>query len=75
MLMDIEPVHFKARRPEDLLTSKAEFWKRGWQVTGQLPCNKSRHVKRNSSVFGFPFMRIVERGDHLTAVLILIVSS
>lgn len=70
-------LHFKAHVDgKNLLTSQANFseeWNE--RIMETAPYNKPRSIKRNDGPTGFPEMRIVERGDHLVAVLDLIVTS
>ncbi len=68
-------VHFKAHVDgKNLLTSQANFseeWNE--RIVNLPPYNKARSLKRNTKQGGFPEMGLLERGDHLVAVLDLVV--
>lgn len=67
-------LHFKAHvAGKNLLTSQANFpeeWNQ--RVMKLAPYNKLRPIERNAEHSGFPIMRVIERGDHLLAVLDLV---
>lgn len=68
-------VHFKVHVDgKNTLTSQANFseeWNE--RIMKLSPYNAPRSIVRNTKKSGFPLFRIVERGDHLVAVLDLVV--
>lgn len=70
-------LHFKAHvNGKNLLTSQANFpesWNR--KILESEPYNAKRPIERNVEQSGFPLMKVIERGEHLVAVLDLAVPS
>lgn len=67
-------VHFKAHvAGKNLLTSQANFpeeWNQRIMKLG--PYNTPRPIERNAKQSGFPIMQVIERDNHLLAVLDLV---